>query len=147
MTSLAAVHAVLPPHRYPQDKITEAFAEHVLGAAKGHEVVRRIHTNTRVGSRYLALPLEQYKELTSFTDANNAYLEVAVDLAVEAIGGALQQAGIAPATQPRPNSGTRLMSGRNPSRPAIRASSEGTPKPVTVVEKMTSTSSGAIPAC
>ena len=96
MTSLAAVHAVLPPHRYPQDKITEAFAEHVLGAAKGHEVVRRIHTNTRVGSRYLALPLEQYKELTSFTDANNAYLEVAVDLAVEAIGGALQQAGIAP---------------------------------------------------
>ncbi|HYN74193.1 MAG TPA: type III polyketide synthase, partial [Nakamurella sp.] len=96
MTSLAAVHAVLPPHRYPQDKITEAFAEHVLGAAKGHEVVRRIHTNTRVGSRYLALPLEQYKELTSFTDANNAYLAVAVDLAVEAIGGALEQAGIAP---------------------------------------------------
>jgi alkylresorcinol/alkylpyrone synthase len=96
MTSLAAVHAVLPPHRYPQDKITEAFAEHVLGAAKGHEVVRRIHTNTRVGSRYLALPLEQYKELTSFTDANNAYLEVAVELGVQAIGGALQQAGIAP---------------------------------------------------
>ena len=32
MTSLAAVHAVLPPHRYPQDKITEAFGEHVLGA-------------------------------------------------------------------------------------------------------------------
>jgi len=49
MTSLAAVHAVLPPHRYPQDKITEAFGEHVLGATKGHEVVRRIHTNTRVG--------------------------------------------------------------------------------------------------
>ncbi len=96
MTSLAAVHAVLPPHRYPQDKITEAFAEHVLGATKGHEVVRRIHANTRVGSRYLALPLEQYKELTSFTDANNAYLEVAVELAVEAIGGALEQAGIAP---------------------------------------------------
>ena len=96
MTSLAAVHAVLPPHRYPQDKITEAFAEHVLGATKGHEVVRRIHANTRVGSRYLALPLEQYKELTSFTDANNAYLEVAVELAVEAVAGALEQAGIAP---------------------------------------------------
>ncbi len=95
MTSLAAVHAVLPPHRYPQDKITEAFAEHVLGAMKSQEVVRRVHTNTRVGSRYLSLPLEQYKELTDFTAANNAYLQVAVDLAVEAIGGALEQAGIA----------------------------------------------------
>ena len=49
----------------------------------------------------------------------------------------------APATQPNPNSGTRLMSSRKPTRAAIRASSEGTASPVTVVEKMMSTSSGA----
>ena len=72
MTCLAAVHAVLPPNRYPQDKITEAFAEHVLGDGTSHEVVRRIHTNTRVGSRYLALPLEQYRQLDGFTAANDA---------------------------------------------------------------------------
>ena len=77
MTCLAAVHAVLPAHRYPQDKITEAFAEHVLGDGASHEVVRRIHTNTRVGSRYLALPLDQYQQLTDFTAANNAYIEAA----------------------------------------------------------------------
>ena len=86
MTCLAAVHAVLPPHRYPQDKITEAFAEHVLGDGGSHEVLRRVHTNTRVGSRYLALPLDQYRQLTDFTAANNAYLEVAVELGVA--GGA-----------------------------------------------------------
>jgi alkylresorcinol/alkylpyrone synthase len=95
MTCLAAVHAVLPPHRYPQDKITEAFAEHVLGDGTSHEVVRRIHTNTRVGSRYLALPLEQYKQLTDFTAANDAYLQAAVELGVQAVNGALQAAGIA----------------------------------------------------
>ena len=94
MTCLAAVHAVLPPHRYPQDKITEAVAEQVLQEGTHHEVVRRIHTNTRVGSRYLALPLEQYAQLESFTDANDAFLEVAVELAVQAVTGALNDAGI-----------------------------------------------------
>ena len=95
MTCLAAVHAVLPPHRYPQDKITEAFAEDVLGEAMSHEVLRRVHTNTRVGSRYLALPLENYRHLTDFTAANNAYLESAVTLGVEAVNGALDSAGLA----------------------------------------------------
>ncbi len=95
MTCLAAVHAVLPPYRYPQDKITEAVAEQVLRDGTNHEVVRRIHTNTRVGSRYLALPLEQYAQLESFTDANNAFIEAAVELAVEAVNGSLDAAGIA----------------------------------------------------
>jgi alkylresorcinol/alkylpyrone synthase len=80
MTCLAAVHAVLPAHRYPQDKITEAFAEHVLGDGASHEVVRRIHANTRVGSRYLAIPLDQYQQLTDFTAANNAYIDAEVDV-------------------------------------------------------------------
>ena len=95
MTCLAAVHAVLPAYRYPQDKITEAVAEQVLRDGTNHEVVRRIHTNTRVGSRYLALPLEQYAQLESFTDANNAFIEAAVELAVRAVNGALEAAGIA----------------------------------------------------
>ena len=100
MTCLASVHAVLPPHRYPQDKITEAFAEHVLGAADrpgstAHEVLRRIHTNTRVDSRHLAIPLEQYAQLADFTAANDAYLEAALELAVQAVQGALAAAGLA----------------------------------------------------
>ena len=94
MTCLAAVHAVLPAHRYPQDKITEAFVEHVLGDGTSHEVARRIHTNTRVSSRYLAIPLEEYRQLTDFTAANDAYLQVAVELGVAAVNGALKAAGI-----------------------------------------------------
>ncbi len=101
MTCLAAVHAVLPRHRYPQDKITEAFVEQVLGpdgtaGGASPEVIRRIHANTRVGSRYLALPLERYRDLGGFTDANAAFIEAAVELGVEAVTGALDAAGIAP---------------------------------------------------
>ena len=49
-------------------------------------------------------------------------------------------------TQPRPKSGTRLTSGRRPRRPAMRASSDGTATPVTVVVKMVSRSAGCRPA-
>jgi len=95
MTCLAAVHAVLPAHRYPQDKITEAFAEQVLGDGASREVLRRVHTNTRVGSRYLALPLDRYQQLHDFTAANDAYLDAAVELGVEAVEGSLAAAGLA----------------------------------------------------
>lgn len=94
MTSLAAVHTVLPAHRYPQDKITEAFAAHVLDGSDGVELVRRIHSNTRVASRYLALPLDRYRDIDSFTQANEVYLDVAEDLAVRAVEGALERAAV-----------------------------------------------------
>ena len=52
----------------------------------------------------------------------------------------------APATQPSPMSGIRFTSGRRPRRAAIRASSDGTAMPVTVVDMITSTSPASSPA-
>ena len=83
MTCLAAVHAVLPPHRYPQDKITEAFAEHVLG--DGGPATRCCAGSTPTPGWAAATwrcRSISYRQLTDFTAANNAYLEVAVDLGV-----------------------------------------------------------------
>lgn len=96
MTTLAAVHGVLPPHRYPQEQITAAFAELCLGPGVEQAAVRRIHQNTRVAARHLALPLERYPELADFTAANDTYLTLATELAEQAIKGALQDAGVAP---------------------------------------------------
>ncbi len=100
VTTLAAVHGVLPEHRYPQDEITQAFAEVCLGGAKGNAgniaLLRRLHANCCVDSRHLALPLERYRELEDFTEANDVYLKVAVELAAAAISGALAEAEIAP---------------------------------------------------
>lgn len=99
MTTLAGVHAVLPPHRYAQDDITAEFAKVVLGeqgAAASAAMVARLHANSRVDTRHLVLPLEQYGQLSGFDEANALFIEHAVALGAQALLGALDRAGLAP---------------------------------------------------
>lgn len=104
MTTLAAVHGVLPHYRYPQAEITAAFAGVCGGVADAADpatqtnmnLLRRLHANCGVRSRHLALPLDRYGQLADFTAANQEYLQVASELAVQAITGALADAGLAP---------------------------------------------------
>jgi alkylresorcinol/alkylpyrone synthase len=56
----------------------------------------RFAQTTGVDHRSLALPLPRYPKLTGFTEANNAYLEVAVELGEQAIRKALAAANIEP---------------------------------------------------
>lgn len=94
MSRIVGVYVALPPYRYSQREITEAFAEVCLGPEGRHQLLRRLHTNARVETRYLALPLERYRDIDGFTAANDAYLAAAIDLGVEAVAGALAQAGL-----------------------------------------------------
>jgi alkylresorcinol/alkylpyrone synthase len=96
VTTLAAVHRVLAPHRYEQRDITDAFARVCLGPDGNHELARRLHANTQVESRYLTLPLDEYENIADFGAANDAFIANACDLAIAAITGALDQAGIRP---------------------------------------------------
>ncbi len=96
MTILAAVHGVLAPHRYEQAEITDEFARVCLGADGNHALARRLHASTQVQSRHLALPLGDYAKLADFGAANDAFIEVGSELAIAAIAGALEEAGIRP---------------------------------------------------
>jgi alkylresorcinol/alkylpyrone synthase len=96
MTTLAGVHAVLPPHRYKQAELTAAFTEICLGPDGNQALLTRLHTNARVSSRHLVLPLEQYATLSGFGESNDLYIAHAVQLGAAALTGALQRAGIAP---------------------------------------------------
>ena len=94
MTILAGVHAVLPPHRYTQPELTQAFTELCLGADGNAALLARLHANAQVSSRHLVLPLEQYATLSGLRESNDLFISHAVRLGVSALTGALQRAGI-----------------------------------------------------
>jgi alkylresorcinol/alkylpyrone synthase len=93
VTTVAAVHGVLPPHQYPQEQLTELFAK-VCIPEQYHPLLTRLHDSAKVATRHLALPLEDYPALDGFTAANNAFIEVAVNLGADAVAGALLDAGL-----------------------------------------------------
>ncbi len=90
------MHGVLPPHQYSQTEITERFADLCLTAQDKRALLRRLHSSAAVTTRHLALPLDQYADLTDFGAANDAFLDKAVELGAETLLGALDKAGLEP---------------------------------------------------
>jgi alkylresorcinol/alkylpyrone synthase len=87
---------VLPPHRYPQQAITEALLEVILTEETDVDVVRRTHANTGVEHRSLAMPLEEYGRLADFGAANDRFIEVGTELGARAITDAVKAVGLTP---------------------------------------------------
>ena len=87
---LAAAAVALPPHRHSQAEVTALVVD-----AAGAEF-QRFADSSGVQTRSLALPLERYRELTDFTEANQTYLDVALELSERALRNALAAAQITP---------------------------------------------------
>lgn len=94
MSRIVAVAPVLPEHSYPQEQITAELAPMIAPSEERRRVLERMHTATRIGTRHTALPLERYRELSSFGEANDLFIEVAADLGERAIRTALADAGL-----------------------------------------------------
>jgi alkylresorcinol/alkylpyrone synthase len=97
MSRIASVAGVLPDHRYAQAEVTAAFAE-VLGAhGVDRALLERVHANAGVSHRHLSLPLERYAALRDFGEANDAFIEAAVELGATAVVDALKDVDLTPA--------------------------------------------------
>ena len=87
---IAGTAVAFTEHRHSQSEITRELSD---VAPPGFE---RFTQTSGVATRNLALPLSRYPKLTGFTEANAAYLEVAVDLGAQAVCSALEAARIEP---------------------------------------------------
>lgn len=92
---IAGVQAVVPPHRYPQCEITDAFAGIVgMGADRDRRLLDRLHRSASVDYRSLVLRLEEYEALADFGAANDAFISGALDLGTRAVREALEMVGL-----------------------------------------------------
>lgn len=93
---IAGLGTALPEHSYDQQTITDQLLQIW---ADDPQVARRLpalHRNMGVERRHLALPLEQYAQLDSFTQWNAGWLRCALPLAERAIDAALGAGGLRP---------------------------------------------------
>lgn len=94
MPFIHSVKTALGPHEYSQDELIAAlmarWSERYYNPAR----IEQFQRNVLVGGRHLALPIEAYPELSGFGAHNDAWIEVATDMAECAVADLLQEAGL-----------------------------------------------------
>lgn len=93
---IRAVSRALPPHYADQEQLIAGLRD--LWATKHFNVDRleELHRAVQVSGRYLALPIDDYVGMTSFSARNEAWTKVATELGAQAVTQALEQAGLRP---------------------------------------------------
>jgi len=94
MSRIVAVAPALPEYSYAQNDITAELSDLITHDATKRAVMARFHSATGIGRRHTVLPLEQYRDLRSFGDANDIWIREGTALAARAVTAALLTAGL-----------------------------------------------------
>ncbi|MFQ5718780.1 MAG: type III polyketide synthase [Acidobacteriota bacterium] len=93
---IAGVGTAFPAHYYDQQTLLEALKKMLPRSGNGTARLDRLHRRVLVGGRHLALPLEEYAGLSTWGQANDAWIRVAGEVGEQALRQALERAGLAP---------------------------------------------------
>jgi alkylresorcinol/alkylpyrone synthase len=91
---IAGVASAFPENYYHQQEIAEALKRHWVGKTEKPEVLDRMLARVGVDARHLTLPLCEYDRLSTWGQANDAWIEHAQELAETALSEALTRAGL-----------------------------------------------------
>src|SRR6516225_9596324 len=93
---VCSVGTALPPHWVDQESLIAIFRELWAREHFNLERIEELHRSVQVGGRYLALPLQEYLPLERFSERNDAFNRVSLDLGELAVQRALDGAGLRP---------------------------------------------------
>jgi alkylresorcinol/alkylpyrone synthase len=94
--TIAGVASALPQHKYDQRVLLQALQRHWGPKVDNPVFLERLQARVGVETRHLALPMAEYYGLTRWGDANNRWIEVALDLGQKALCCALSRSGFSP---------------------------------------------------
>ncbi len=92
--NIASVGSALPPNFYDQETLLAALRANWSERHHNIDRLEALHRNVLVGGRHLALPIEEYDNLKTWGQANDAWTRVAQDVGETAILRALEKAGL-----------------------------------------------------
>ena len=85
--------SAFPKQYYPQAVLSKAMEAYWEGQLENPQMIERLHQRTQVDGRHLALPLHEYYELSTWGQANQAWMRTAEELGEKALCRALARAG------------------------------------------------------
>jgi alkylresorcinol/alkylpyrone synthase len=91
---IAGVGSAFPRQYYSQQQIAAALKRHWSEKLQNPDVLDRLFSRVGVKNRHLALPIPAYDDLTTWGKANDAWIEVAEELAEQSLCKALTRASL-----------------------------------------------------
>ncbi len=91
---IASAASAFPENYYTQKFLLEKLKDYWGAKLKNPLTLARLHRNVTVEGRHLAMPYEQYYDLKTWGDANNAWIQAAQELGEQALCRALHHAGV-----------------------------------------------------
>lgn len=91
---VAAVGSALPGHYYDQRTLLRAFRDQWSERYFNLDRLEQLHQNVLVGGRHLSLPIEDYRAMETWGQANDHWIRVAQEVGGDAVLRALDGAGL-----------------------------------------------------